>query len=54
VVTSFVVFAPLTAAIIASTQEPLSAHLFALGVALVGHAAIVIYAVLHARRAGKA
>jgi hypothetical protein len=50
VVTSFVVFAPLSAAIIASTHEPLSAHLIALGVALIGHAAIVIYAVAHARR----
>ena len=50
VVTSFIVFAPLSSAIIVETQEPLSAHLFALGVALIGHAAIVLYAVLHARR----
>ena len=53
VVTSFVVFAPLSAAIIASTQEPLSAHLIALGFAVVGHVLIVLYAVAHARRAGR-
>jgi len=50
VVTSFIVFAPLSAAVIAATHEPLSAHLFALGVALIGHAAIVLYALAHARR----
>ena len=50
VVTSFIVFAPLSAAILVETHETLTAHLFALGVALIGHAAIVLYAVLHARR----
>ena len=50
VATSFLVFAPLSAAILVETHEGVSAHLFALSVALVGHAAIVLYAVAHARR----